>query len=558
MAKEDKEDCEIIHIPRERDYIARYDDAVQFVSVNTFKGEIVRNAKTVIRDNFKITKKYNIDGNTMYEFSIEKKGLIMGIDEILTQLKADGKISKGALVRDTLQIMAGNIKDVEIGHSAIGIYEDSEKLVLCLEPIPLTDEQRTLLKILKTTGVFNYKAKRGDIEKYVQLLSYYHPYEIYPIMGMAMMAPYNLILKDYRILIPFVYLYGKETSIGKSLILQVFTSKLFGVPIKSANSLESKFRLNIVMDSACLPRGFDEGESINFDKKEEIRESCENKYTSSRGRADLTMANYMARLSLFFTGNDIHAKKRETLKRFFIIHYDETRKKGEHYKKKSSEVEALYIDLKPIGFEITKYGLHYFKTKEKLYNTVMKYKEILQSKVNFSDATKPWSWSVCYVGLLIWDKFCKEYDVDWHAPTIDEFAKIINKVEISTWEGVEETVMAFRDWFDGWLSDRTYKGEEGIESIKGDGKTWKYDNIEGDDGPIFGYWITNTILQDYNKNALHSGTLQISNLKKLAETISQVFNIEVKLIADLNSGKLVKFGMVRKRATFIPLSEEGE
>lgn len=557
----------IIGIPRERDYIRIFDDVTQYVHINISQGgEETTNPKSVISGHFRINKKYDIDGFTYFDVSVEKRQKIMSMESIIKLLKTEGKVLKSGLLNDTVQTIASQIKNVGTGYSAIGIYENNEKLELCLNPIPISDEQDMIWSKIKDKEIIDYKVKKEDIEAYIQYINYYHPYETYPIMGLSVMAPYNLIIKEYHILVPILYILGKRRSIGKSKTVSVFTEKLFSMDMTSAERLNSEFRFNEIMNSACLPQGFDEGERIDFDKMITIRESCENKMISSRGRPDLTQIRYFARLSPFFTGNDLNAKKPETLKRLFVIHFDGERWKNEDYINNSKKIDELVNTLNPIGYEIMKQSITMFETKSKLYNAIKVCKELLQQEMQFEDVTKPWGWGVCYLGLKVWEKVCKKYDVDWKLPTIKEFVNdVVKKVEGSTWEGKEESAIAFRDWFDGWLQRHTRMEQDpagglGIKRILGEGEIIKYYVIEdNNEKRVSGYWITNTILQEYNKDIKSMNLPPISNLKRLAESISQEFNIELEKIAEIrdgkSSGKSTNIGGITKIATFIPIGE---
>jgi len=500
--KTDKRE-DIIEIPGEDDYIVLGKDVIQYVHVKEGSdGEVKETAKSVISGFFRINKRYDIDGFTYFDVSTERRLRVVSMDSLLRLLKSEGKVLKNRMLTDVVGIIASNVKEVEQGHSAIGIYEKegNSKLEVCLTPIPITDEQQNIQIELKEA--IEYNVKREDIEKYISYMDFFHPYEMLPILGLAVMSPFSLIIKSFHIIVPILYLWGKHRNIGKSRTIQVFSEGFYGVSLASAEKLESDFRFNEIMNSACLSKGFDEGEKINFDKMVVIREACENPMISSRGRPDLTQIRYYSRLVPFFTGNDVKAKRPETLKRMFIVHFDEYRTENKEYKEKAEQLEDIVNSLNPVGFELMKFTCKVIGTKENLYRLIKKSRDLLLKVTRFDDITKSWSWGTCYLGLILWHKFCKKYQIHWAVPNPKEFAeKVIQKIERTTWGEVEESATAFRDWFDGWLEKRTTweKDEGGLltKQIKGENEIFKFDIIQNNKGEeVSGYWITNTVLQE--------------------------------------------------------------
>ena len=540
-------DGEIIEIPGENDYVFLGKNVVQYVYVNENGKKVTETPKSVISGFFRINKRYDIDGFTYFDVSTERRLKVVSMDSLLKLLKSEGKVLKGRMLSDVVGIIASSVKEVEQGHSTIGIYEKegNGELEVCLTPIPVTDEQQIVQLELK--DAISYRATKEDIEIYISYMEFFHPYEVLPVLGLAVMSPFSLIIKSFHIILPILYLWGKHRNIGKSKTVQVFTEGFYGLGMASADRLLSEFRFNEIMNSACLPKGFDEGEKINFDKMVVIREACENQMISSRGRPDLTQVRYYSRLTPFFTGNDVKAKRPETLKRMFIVHFDEYRANTKEYEANAKKLEDLINSLNPVGFELMKFVCNSVKTKENLYNLIRKTRDLLLKVYRFEDVTKSWSWGTCYLGLVLWRRFCKKYGVDWKLPTPAEFAeKVIKNIESSTWEEVEEIATAFRDWFDGWLENKREKtglAEHGfVENNKG--------------GMVSGYWITNTVLQEYKKDAKGKDMPPISNLKRLAESISQTFDIPIERIAGEKGGKVCWIKGKSRVATFIPTEDK--
>jgi len=551
---------EIIDIPGEDDYVVVGEEGVQYVFVKRNGDKEKETPKTVIRGLFRINKRYDIDGFTYFDVSTERRLKVLSMDSLLKLLKSEGKVLKSSMLSDVVSVIASNVKEVERGYSAIGIYErEGGELEVCLSPIPITDEQQIVQLELK--DAINYKAKAEDIERYITYMGFFHPHEMLPVLGTVVMSPFSQIIKQLHIILPIIYLWGKHKNIGKSITVRTFTQGLYGLSMASADRLQSEFRFNEIMDSACLPRGFDEGEKLNFDKMVVIREACENPMISSRGKPDLTQVRYHSRLTPIFTGNDIKAKRPETLKRMFIIHFNEERTESEGYEKNSKRIRDLLKNLKPVGFELMQFSCQVIKTKENLYNLIRAITNRLTEIYKFEDITKSESWSVVYLGLLIWHKFCKKYGINWELPKPEEFAeKVIKRIEGSTWGEVEEAATAFRDWFDGWLERRTVYEEDksgfSMKKIKGEGEIIKYGFVENSKGEkITGYWITNTVLQDYTRDAKMKDLPPISNLKRLAESVSQTFDIPIDMIADEDAGKRKTIGGKTRAATFIPVED---
>jgi len=552
---------DIIEIPGEDDYVVLGKEAVQYVYVKENGDKVKETPKTVITGLFRINRRYDIDGATFFDVSTERRLKVVSMDSLLKLLKSEGKVVKSSMLSDVVSAIASNVKEVEKGHSAIGIYEKEDGgLEVCLSPIPITDEQQIVQLELK--DAINYKARREDIERYVTYMGFFYPHEMLPVLGSAVMSPFSQIIKLLHIIFPILYLWGKHKNIGKSITVRTFTQGLYGLSMASADRLQSEFRFNEIMDSACLPRGFDEGEKLNFDKMVVIREACENPLISSRGKPDLTQVRYHSRLTPIFTGNDVKAKRPETLKRMFIIHFNEYRTESEEYEANSKKIRDLLKNLKPVGFELMRFSCQVIKTKENLYNLIRAITNRLTEVYKFEDVTKSESWSVVYLGLVLWHRFCKKHGIDWKLPTPAEFAeKVIRRIEGSTWGEVEEAAIAFRDWFEGWLVKNTVneKDETGLamKQIKGEGKIIKSGFIENSKGEkIFGYWITNTVLQEYTRDARAMDLPPITNLKRLAESVSQTFDIPIDKIADEDTGKRKKLSEeIQRAATFIPVED---
>jgi len=551
---------DIIEIPGEDDYVVLGKEAVQYVYVKENGEKVKETPKTVITGFFRINKRFDIDGTTFFDVSTERRLKVVSMDSLLKLLKSEGKVVKSSMLSDVVSAIASNVKEVEQGHSAVGIYEKEDgSLEVCLSPIPITDEQQIVLLELK--DAINYKARAEDIQRYITYMGFFYPYEMLPVLGSAVMSPFSQIIKQLHIIFPILYLWGKHKNIGKSITVRTFTQGLYGLSMASADRLQSEFRFNEIMDSACLPRGFDEGEKLNFDKMVVIREACENPLISSRGKPDLTQVRYHSRLTPIFTGNDVKAKRPETLKRMFIIHFDEFRAESEEYEENSKKIRDLLKNLKPVGFQLMEFSCQVIKTKENLYNLIRAITNRLTEVYKFEDVTKSESWAVIYMGLVLWHKFCKKYGINWELPKPEEFAeKVIRRVEGSTWGEVEEAAIAFRDWFEGWLVKNTVynKDETGlaIKRIKGEDKIIKYEFVENSKGEkIFGYWITNTVLQEYTRDARAMDLPPISNLKRLAESVSQTFDIPIEKIAREKGGMPKWIGSKTRIATFIPVED---
>jgi hypothetical protein len=272
----------------------------------------------------------------------------------------------------------------------------------------------------------------------------------------------------------------------------------------------------------------------------------------------------MARAMPVFTGNEFHSRRDPGLARIFLVHFNEEREEERRDRERNRRFDGIFAELRPIGYSLVRWALRYVRNVANLLGVLEKIKEDLWNfRSEWSDNRRVGSWAICYLGLQMWEGFSREVGVEWRAPAMEEFVReVVNKVEMSTWENAEKPVDAFSDWFEGWLARNTLKRsftEEGYttekEEVKGEDKIWKRGKLELRDG-ITGRWVTNSILQEYQRERKGSDLPEISSLKRLAEGVSKVHGIPLDLLLD-DEGRRVKkvrFGEETKRAVFIPMT----
>jgi len=156
---------------------------------------------------------------------------------------------------------------------------------------------------------------------------------------------------------------------------------------------------------------------------------------------------------------------------------------------------------------------------------------------SFVDSRRPTGWGIIYEGIKAWESICKEFNIDWRAPSIQDFVRtVVNILEPITFESKEVPVEDFLDWLEKWII------REGGKYLD---KIWKYHTIEYNNEKHPGIVILTGVLKEYNRVKKYS---EIRNMGDLARSIASIGKLPVTVIYD---PKRFKFGTQTKKGVFI-------
>jgi len=495
-----------------------------------------------------------VDDEIYYRWRVDEREVTAKIDDFLKQLVGEGAVLSRRNAQDVLSAVArGMIQTTEKRYATYGVYPDDEKLGLCEEPFPVTDEQASAWEQSKEH--VKREVKPEEVQAYIRILSYWHPYEVLPALGVALAAPFTPVLRQAHIFVPHIFHYGAESDLGKSAVALAMSRYLYGLPEISGESLESQFRFAAHLDSIALPLTVDEADRLDEKLLPIVKDSAERWIPAKRGTKELKMVHYHARAVLIMTGNALPAQNENVLKRILTVRFDSSAKRKR--RKKASEVRIALEALRPIGFAAIRTYVEAHPSRADLLKMIQGFAgEIEKEREEWESTQRPQAWAVIYFGLKIFEGFCQAIEVNWTVPSIETFVEqVVEPVERSTWESKKTVVECFLDWFDGWCATHKRRGEAGGESwdeIQGKGDIWKEGVLEVNGETIEGLSITSAMLELYNKQARPGE--RIPTLKELAVQAADAAGIPYEAVLEPKTGRVMRisFGSGQKRAAFVP------
>jgi len=411
--------------------------------------------RIIYKGQLSLIKQLCIEGKQYYEVMIPDT-FIGNSKEIQRYMQEGGHVVGSANLSDCLNaLFSDSSLPSIIGYPTTGVYLDNrEKLILCLKPYPISDEQRRIDKAVE-------KAKteiltKEKLQGYIDIVENWHPYEVLLSMAYGVMSPFAYILKTQFFLIPYIYHTSPATNLGKSLVAAIFSAKLFGIPLEGMSSVASAYRLADTLDSICGFKTIDEAQHYSWHGQygDKIKQAACNALQDKRGTSNLSNRIYMSRLVPAFNGNGFPLTGRPELVRFYKVEFDHTKETG-RTRENTSAVASNARKLKPIGFRIVEHELTDLKYSfDELITRITNYGDLIDKeyKEPFLDSRRPDAWGFVYEGLKAWERICNEYNVNWTAPTIDVFCReVVSKIESDTFGSA---ISAGSDFID-WLSEYT-------------------------------------------------------------------------------------------------------
>ena len=523
------------------------DNALKLITETEKKGKTYTKEVIVVR-NFKPTKRIELDGETVFEAK-SGRSIRGNIKEILEELSKNGQISNRAAAPDCISsILTGlNIPTIK-GHATYGVYPQGDSLEFCTEPLTRSDSHKKIKREIDKYK--DIEITQENFLKWVELTKFWNLYEILPIMGLSAIAPFSFVLRDKGVMVPYIYHLSQDSGLGKSELMRVFTTYLFGHVLLTADGINSPFRLSDSIDSFGGLLGVEEAESFKWERfSPHLQASAEQPQQDSRGTGSLNMRPYFSRAVLGFSGNSFPTRRKALLVRFIVVEFDRTAKTQRRKLSNRKSLKTIERSLKRIGFELVRAELEAVKTAEELVKRIESHAEELEKIYagDFKDPRRANAWGLIYEGLKVWERLAEKLKVDWQTLSYEEFvAEVINKIEFEAFNQVEPLVANFKAWWQAWKALNTQIKGDGIQ-IKGEGEIWREYTVEFDGREIKGDIISKPVLSLYEKE--NRGKISIS-LMDINKGIGALYGIS---FADLP--KIFRINNKPMKVAFVPDNE---
>jgi hypothetical protein len=476
----------------------------------------------------------------------------MSMSDIIKQMKKDGGVVNKAKLDDAVNAVSLYLKTTK-GHATYGVYNEKGKLKLCFDVIPYKDEQKNVHRHAESS--INEQITKESLKAYIELTKHWHPYEVFPSMGISVMAPFALRLREKGKMVVILWHYAPQSHLGKSTVQRIFSFNLFNIYPSSGDKINSVFRLLSVIDSVCAYVSINEVDNVDWKKYDDvIKQSPENYEAGARGSGDLSIQKYLSRGVLGLTSNRFKIMSKNTLNRIFKIPFDTNKESKRNLYENTKKLDELMAKLTPFGWRLVEDELQFINEDIKtLIQHISEHEsEFRKHYKRFADPRRPFSWGLVYEGLKVWERTCKKFDVDWIAPTYEEFANdVIKKIEKATKESGITPLTDFFAWWEMWKvkNKRSMRVERGYDAeaileIAGEGEIWAEKELpkwreENNKGDV----ITIAVLREYQRDHEH----QIDSLKDIGRAVMAVIGVPLDEIY-----KGWKIGTQTKRGVFIP------
>jgi hypothetical protein len=480
---------------------------------------------------------------------VEMKGGVVAGDftELYSRLKRGSQILDKRMAEDVLALLIDNCNTVTRGFPTFEVISEDGRLFIPAEIYPRDENQAAIVKTLEPH--LEDEPDQKGWQDWAGLFGKLNLYEVAPAAALAAISALAPILRRHRIMVPHVLHLSKNPGKGKSLIANAVTHHLWTTKFELAETMESGYRIAAHGDSAAVPMGVDEAQTLNWEKFSGfLKQVAESEDSTSRGQVNgngLSMKHFKARRTFIFTSNALPGLSQPLTTRFMIVHYDEHRVISEAFLK---DLEDLMNRLPVAGPALTRAAMSLCSERETMLVDIIR-KEIrpkLQESFKgwVEKGRRPTAWAVLYFGLQVWEKASGGIV---RCPTIEEFVRdVIEPVEASTRQAVLDPLTLFQSWMLNYVSAN--QAAEG--HVRGDNILFKY----GDEDGRRGWWMTQAMLDRFNRDQKDRPEANIAGLTELANLVSDRFQISLKEFKDAEGkfGLVKKFGPNNRRAIFVP------
>lgn len=468
---------------------------------------------------------------------------VADIPTIIRTMKKGGGVLNKQRFDDCLNAIFLDLETI-IGHATYGIYENEGTLKLCLDAMPLRDKQKQIK--LRGKAAVTQKITKENLKPYFEVLKNWHPYEILPSMAAGGISPFALMLRKRGKIVPIIWNCAPVSRLGKSLVQKIFSLYLFNIFPVTGDGIDSKYRLSTVFDCACSYVIVDEAEQVKWRDLEGIlKEAPENFLCNIRGTPEQGMIQYLSRAVLGINSNRFSITSEHVLVRVLKIEFDASLvgfRAGND--SKVDELSEKIGELEPIGWRIAEIYLEDIKNSmDILLERIDGHEKKIKKLTSFTDPRRPIAWAVLYEGLKIWECAAKKFEIEWQAPSYEDFVtKVIDKIEKSTEDTKEAPLDDFLNWWSLWKVlhvDRVRYNEEFIDTPKGKDVLWAEKKLEWKDVSFQGEVVTGAILREYQKEQKTT----LDNLADIQKAITQKTGIpKNKLLTAWKIGGKSKWG----------------
>jgi len=488
-------------------------------------------------------KRLEVDGSVLYEFKLRPDYTVCdNLVEICKEAERLGLVYQRSKLQDAISVILNHMDiPTEKGHGAPGVYENSDRLMLDFNPKPITTSQAAFWRQIERNAVKELTSEA--VSGYLQALSFWHPYEALPIAGLAAISPFAYTLRRRGVLVPLIAHVSPESGLGKTELLRIFSSKLFGINLTTSNAANTDFRLlDLVNACGCLI-GIEEAENLPSNQfSPYIKAIAEQEEAGRRGKGDLTIKRYLSRAVLAFSCNYLPIKDKATLIRLIVVNFDERAVAERRLLANRQKLRGLVRDLQSIGWALAELAAEHYKTADTLIECLNCHEEQLEKLCSFKDPRRARVWAVVYEGLKIWELAARTLGVNWQAPNYEEFARnVVIPNESTQFEDAETILDLFITWFEGYLA--SLPESDGVK--RGEGEIWRYHSWKLTNGEeLRGYDVTASIMHLFEKDVGKS--LSLRQLGRLAG----------RVVGEETTCRTVKWQSRDKvvRATWVPAS----
>ncbi len=526
--------------------------------VRTLEGGGERIAR-VIAGPVKPLARLDVDGRIHYRWDLGGREVIAPVDALLDRLRAEGRILHRSRAQDVLSAVAsGMVRETKVAHATFGVYPEAGLLRICGEPVPVEDEEAKAWEAVAL--LIGRGATREEVQACVELLPFWHPFEVLPALGLGLAAPFTPVLRAHQVLVPHAFHWAEETDLGKSLVALVVSQGLWGAEPTSGPGLSSPFRLAAHLDSIALPVAVEEAEKVRPELWPTLKDSAERWLADKRGTKELGMVRYASRAVLILSGNSLPITSGPVLKRFLVVRFDSSARLAR--RPRSAEVDQRFNALRPIGYQLLRWFLEGCSTQTDLLELLGRWEaEIRGVREGWSSAKRPQAWAVVYLGLKILEGGSIKVGLSWRAPGIAQFVlEVVEPVEASTWGLRRSHASRFVSWFALWRVKNTRTLTEEAAAgivVRGEGEIFRADSVDVGGQEVPGYWVTEPLLDAYNRETRPGE--EIPSLTELARQAADEVGLPYSAVLDADGvhARRVKIGGRAMRAAFIPDSLEG-
>jgi DNA polymerase I len=522
-----------------------------YILYDTDKGDIAKITKQrntdkceyVFKGKFLPLRKLVLDGNIYYEINFGDD-YIGHVTEIINVMKQRGGVINQRELSDAVNAVLSHLSlDTVIGHCTYGIYRNDDQLNYCTNPFPKSDEQKLICNEMKK--IFSCQITKESLQQYLEMLNFWDSYEILPAMSWGIMASYAFVLREKGIMFQSIWNDSLESDLGKTTVGTIFSSKLWGIPDASGDSLASAFRVSDTLNSVGGLRVINEAEKIPWKSSvgQILKHSAERSIANKRGTSSGGSDYYYSRAGFLITSNGFPISSGNDLIRFFKIEFNIDKKKQRQQNRKvSQQLTKQLRQLQPIGYGIIQHHLSdiNFSLKE-LISRCNHYGDLIVDKVAMpiKSDRRVTGYGIMYEGLRCWERVFQKYGIEWQAPTITDFCKdIVEKIETFTFESKIPPITEFLYWLEN------YKDSPSGEMKHNN--TWAEKTITISEKEVLGLLICHPVITEYKRQTKDH---VLNNLADIARCVSSISGYPV---TEIYHPRKFKINEKTKNAVFIP------